>query len=150
MKYFHRAETKWIQIYDSKKVMTVLYNGWERWITTMGSDIKIGDGSKKTLKTVMGTWREYGSRNSEMGEEQVDEESWGFYVGYSSESGRSRHSLDWQNGKLRENTSGESEGEEEGNGDDSDGEYERSLPLFAVAKVGVLDIYTGVLSRYLQ
>jgi hypothetical protein len=33
-------------MYDSKKDMTVLYNGWERWITTMGSDIKIGNGSK--------------------------------------------------------------------------------------------------------
>ena len=30
MKYFHRVETKWTQIYDSKKDMTVLYNGWER------------------------------------------------------------------------------------------------------------------------
>jgi hypothetical protein len=34
MKYFHRAEIKWKQIYDSKKDMRVLYNGWERWITT--------------------------------------------------------------------------------------------------------------------
>jgi hypothetical protein len=50
MKYFQRAETKWRQIYDSKKDMTALYNGWERWITTMGSDIKIGDGLKKTFK----------------------------------------------------------------------------------------------------
>ncbi len=30
MKYFHRAETKWRQIYDSKEDMRVLYNGWER------------------------------------------------------------------------------------------------------------------------
>jgi hypothetical protein len=35
MKYSHRAE-KWKQVYDSKKDMRVLYNGWERWITTMG------------------------------------------------------------------------------------------------------------------
>jgi hypothetical protein len=33
MKYFHRAETKWRQVYDSKKDMRVLCNGWERWIT---------------------------------------------------------------------------------------------------------------------
>jgi hypothetical protein len=35
MKYFHRVETEWRQIYDSKKEMRVLYKGWERWITTM-------------------------------------------------------------------------------------------------------------------
>ncbi len=71
-----------------------------------------------------------------MGEEQGDEESWGFEGGYSSDRGCSRHSLDWQSGKLRENASAESEGEEEGEGDDSDGENERSPPLFAVAKAG--------------
>jgi hypothetical protein len=37
--------------------MRVLYNGWERWTTTTGADIKIGDGSKKTVQTVMGSWR---------------------------------------------------------------------------------------------
>jgi hypothetical protein len=56
MKYFHRVEKNWKQVYDSKKDMRVLYNGWERWITTTRSDIKIGDGLKKTFKTVMGTW----------------------------------------------------------------------------------------------
>jgi hypothetical protein len=45
-------------------------------------------------------------------------------------------SLDWQNGKLREKVSAESEGEEEEDRDDSDGEYERSPPLFGVAKAG--------------
>jgi hypothetical protein len=54
MKYFHIAE-KWKQVYDNKKDMRVLYNGWERWITTMGADIKIEDGSKKTFQTVMGS-----------------------------------------------------------------------------------------------
>jgi hypothetical protein len=62
MKYFLRAETKWRQIYDSKKDMRVLYNGWERWITTTGSDIKIGDGSKKTFKTIMEIQRKGRSR----------------------------------------------------------------------------------------
>ncbi len=101
MKYFHRVETKWRQIYDSKKEMRVLYNGWERWITTMGSDMKIGDGLKKTFKTVVGMWGEDSTRNSKMGEEQNDEESWGFEGGYSSDRGRRRHSLDWKSGKLR-------------------------------------------------
>jgi hypothetical protein len=40
IKYFHRAETKWRQIYDSRKDMRILFNGWERWITTMGLDKK--------------------------------------------------------------------------------------------------------------
>jgi hypothetical protein len=88
------------------------------------------------IKAVMGTWREDCSHNSKMGEEKDDEESWGFKGGYSSGRGHSRHGLDWQHGKLRENTSGESEGEDEGERDDSDGEYERSPPLFVVAKVG--------------
>jgi hypothetical protein len=82
----------------------------------------------------MGMWHKDSSRNLEMGEEQDAEESWGFEGGYSSDKGRSRHSLDWQNGKLRGNTSGESEGEEEGDGDDSYWENERSPPLFVVAK----------------
>ncbi len=113
MKYFHRAETKWRQVYNSKKDMRVLYNGWERWITTMGSDIKIGDGSKKTFKTVTGTWHEDISQTSKMGEKQDDEETWGLEGGYSFDRGHIRHSLDWLSGKLRENLSAESEGEDE-------------------------------------
>ncbi len=140
MQYFHRAETKWRQIYDSKKDMRVLYNGWERWITTTGSDIKNGDGLKKTFKTIMGMWHEDSSRNLKMGEEQDDEETWGLVGGYSSDRGHSRHSLDWQSGKLRENLSAESEREDEVEGEDSDGENERSPPLCAGAKVGGSDM----------
>jgi hypothetical protein len=55
---FSSSEKKWKEVYDNKKDMRVLYNGWERWITTTGADIKIGDGSKKTFQTVMGSWRE--------------------------------------------------------------------------------------------
>ncbi len=117
--------------------MKVLYNGWERWITTTGSDIKIEDGSKKTFKTVIATWREDTSHNLKKGEGRDDEESWGFEGRYSS---RSRHSLEWQNGMHRENTSGESKEEEEGDGDDSDGDYQKSPPLFVVAKAGGSDI----------
>ncbi len=83
----------------------MLYNGWERWITTTGSDIKIGDGSKKTFKTVMGTWRENRPYILKMGEKQDDEESWGLEGGYSSDKGLSRHSLDYHSGKLGENSS---------------------------------------------
>jgi hypothetical protein len=96
--------------------MRVLYNGWERWITTTGSDIKIGDGSKKTFKTGMGTWCEDSSQTFKMGEKQNDEETWGLEGGYSSDTGCSRHSLDYQ-----EKSSAESEGEAEEEGEDSDG-----------------------------
>ena len=71
----------------------MLYSGWEKWITTMGSDIKIGDGLKKTFQTVMGTWRE-DSQTSKMGEKQDDEEMWGLEGGYLFDRGLSRHSLD--------------------------------------------------------
>jgi hypothetical protein len=66
--------------------MRVLHNGWERWITTTGSDIKIGDGLKKTFQTVMGTWREESSQTLKMVEKQDDEETWGLEGGYSSDS----------------------------------------------------------------
>jgi hypothetical protein len=56
---FSSSRKKWKQVYDNKKDMRVLYNGWERWITTMGSDKKIGDGLKKTFQTVMESWREF-------------------------------------------------------------------------------------------
>ncbi len=115
MKYFHRLGKKWKQVYDNKKDLRVLYNGWERWIATTGSDIKIGDGLKKTFKTVMGTWHEDGSQTLKMGEKQDDEEIWGLEGGYSSDWGRSRYSLDYHSGKLGENSSAESEGEDEDN-----------------------------------
>ncbi len=99
----------------------MLYSGWERWITTMGVDIKIGDGSKKTFQTVMGSWREDISQTLIMGEKQDDEETWGLEGGYSSDRGHSRRSLNFHSGNLRENLSDESEGEQEEEGEDSKG-----------------------------
>ena len=136
MKYFHQAEKRWRQVYDNKKDMRVLYNGWERWITTTGSETKIRDGSKKTFQTVIGTLCD-SSQTLKMGEKQDDEETWGLEGGHSSDRGRSRHSLDYHSGKLGGNLSDESEGEQEEEGEDSDGEKERSTPLFAGAKGGV-------------
>ncbi len=127
-------QKKWRENYDSKNNMKVLYNGWETRIMAMRSDIKIGDGSKKTFKTVMAMWCEETLHNSKKVESH-DEESWGFEGGYSSDRECSKHSLDWQNSELRENKLGESEEEQEGDGDDSDGDYQKSPQLFAVAKV---------------
>jgi hypothetical protein len=61
---------------------------------------------------------------------------WGLEGGYSSDSGLSRHSLDYHSGKFRENLSDESEGEQEEEGEDSDGENERNPPLFSRSKSG--------------
>jgi hypothetical protein len=116
--------------------MRVLFNGWERWITSTGSDIKIGDGLKKTFKTVMGTWREDSSQTLKMREKQDDEETRELEGGYSSDRGRSRHSLDYHTGKLGGNLSADREGEDEEEGEDSDGENERSPPLFAGENAG--------------
>ncbi len=75
------------QVYDNKKDMRVLYNGWERWITTTGADIKIRDGSKKTFQSVVGSWGEGFSQTLKMEEKQDDEEMWGLEGGYSSDRG---------------------------------------------------------------
>jgi hypothetical protein len=112
-------------------------NGWERRITTMEADIKIGDGSKKTFQIVMGSWCEDFSQTSKMGEKQDDEETWGLEGGYSSDRGLSRHSVDVHRGKLGGNSSDETEGEQEEEGEDSDGENETCPPLTAGAKVGI-------------
>jgi hypothetical protein len=103
----------------------------------MGADIKIGDGTKKTFQTVMGSWHEDSSQTLKMGEKQDDEEMWGLEGGYTSDRELSRHSLDYHRGKLGENLSDESEGEEGEEGEDSDGENEKSPPLFAEEKRGV-------------
>jgi hypothetical protein len=103
----------------------------------MGADIKIGDGSKKTFQTVMGSWREDFSKTLKMGEKQNAEEMWGLEGGYSSDRGLSRHSLDFHSGKLGENSSDGSEGEQEKEGETSDGKNDRRPPLFAGAKAGI-------------
>jgi hypothetical protein len=127
---FLLSRKKWRQVYDNKKDMRVLYNGWERWITTMGADIKIGDGSKKTFQTVMGTWCQDISQTSKMGEKQDDEETWGIEGGYSSDRGISRHSIDFYKGELGEDSLDDIEGEQGEEWQNSDGENGRSPPLF--------------------
>jgi hypothetical protein len=72
-----------------------------------------------------------------MGEKQDDEETWGLEGGYSLDRGVSRHSIDFHRGKLGENSSDESEGEQEEEGEDFDGENERSPPLFVGPTVGI-------------
>ncbi len=139
---FPSRKKKWKEVYDNKEDMRVLYNGWERWITTTGADIKIGDGSKKTFQTVKGSWHEVISQTLKMGEKQDDEETWGLEGGYSLDRGISRHSIDFHKGKLRKNSSDESEGGQEEEGEYSDGEKKRSPPLFVGPTAGIRKKYS--------
>ena len=77
--------------------MKVIYNKWEVWIDTKGKEIKIGDGSRKTFKSVMGTWYlpMVATEHKSDGEEERDS-------GYGSDRGCGRVSLGWQKGALRE------------------------------------------------
>ncbi len=77
-----------------------------------------------------------------MGEKQDDEETWGLEDGYSLDRGMSRHSIDFHKGKLGENSSDESEGEQEEEGEYSDGENKRSPPLFAGTTAGICKKYS--------
>ena len=47
---------KWKEIYNSEEEMKIMYNGWERWITTTGMKIKVGDGTTRTFHAVMAMW----------------------------------------------------------------------------------------------
>jgi hypothetical protein len=134
---FLSSGKKWKQVYDNKKDMRVLYNRWERWITTTGANIKIRDRSKKTFQTAMGSSHEDISQTLKMGGKQDDEETWGLEGGYSLDRGVSRHSIDFHRGKLGEKSSDESEGEQEEEGEDFDEENERSPQLFAGSTVGI-------------
>ena len=48
MRYFWNAEVKWKEINNRECNMKIIYNGWEKWITTKGKEMKVGDGTKKT------------------------------------------------------------------------------------------------------
>ncbi len=78
----------------------ILYNGWETWINTMGSQYIIEDGLKKTFRLLMETWWEDDPCPSKK-KESNDEVGLGIKGGYSSDRGHSRHSLSWQSGRLR-------------------------------------------------
>ena len=52
---FFRAKVKWKEIYNSEEEMKIMYNGWERGITTTGKKIKVGDGTTRTFHAVMAT-----------------------------------------------------------------------------------------------
>ncbi len=86
MNFFFRAEAKWKEIYNSEEEMKLMYNGWERWITTTGKKIKVGDGTTRTFHAVMATSYNETPKNKKS-EESEDDENFG-EDGYSSERAR--------------------------------------------------------------
>ncbi len=56
MTFFQMAEKNWGRVYDDRKVMRVLYRGWDEWLKGYGKKLIIGDGSNKTFHLVMATW----------------------------------------------------------------------------------------------
>ena len=140
IRYFLKAEVKWKEIYNSEDNMKIIYNGWEKWITTTGKRITVGDGTTKTFHAVMATWYEETPQSKKRNESE-DEEGFGLEGGYTLERRRSRHSLAWRKGTLRDKTMG---GEEQGDSDSEqyeecdgeDGEDYEVPPLFEVPSLG--------------
>jgi hypothetical protein len=140
IRYFLKAEVKWKEIYNSEDNMKITYNGWEKWITTTGKRITVGDGTTKTFHAVMATWYEETPQSKKRNESE-DEEGFGLEGGYSLERGCSRHSLAWRKGTLRDKTMG---GEEQGDSyseqykerNGEDGEDYEGPPLFEVPSLG--------------
>ncbi len=71
--------------------MKIMYNGWERWITTMGKNRKIGYGTMRTLHAVMATWYNETPKNKKS-DDTEDDKNFG-EDGYLSERECSKHSL---------------------------------------------------------
>ncbi len=113
MRYFLKAEVEWKEIFNSEDDMKIIYNRWEKWITTTGKRITVGDGKMKTFHAVMATWYEETPQSKKRNESE-DEEGFGLEGWYSLERGRSRHSLAWRKGILRDKTLG---GGEQGDSD---------------------------------
>ena len=125
MRYFRDAEREWKEIYDRKEDMKVLYNGWEKWISVKGKELKVGDGSKKTFHHVMGSWSNEKTPESENKNDESEEEDSGDEGGYSSDRARSRHSVAWATGEIRD-TKAPGGGREESSDDDEKGRSEES------------------------
>ncbi len=100
MRFFLSAEEKWEDIYNDQESMSVVYNKWEKWITTKGKGMKIGDGTQKTFHMVMGTWNDNPAVTTT--NESNDEEEVGAESGYHSDRGQTQTSIGWAKGALRE------------------------------------------------
>ena len=99
-RYFDDMERKWINNYKSKAAMMRLYKRWDDWIETKGKEIRVGDGSKKTFHSVMGTWHDKnddetgGGTNDDIGEYEEND-------GYSDPKSKYNfHTNDWKEGEF--------------------------------------------------
>ena len=56
--FFNTADKNWKKVYNDEKLRGVLYKGWEKWLEECGRKLRIGDGSNKTLHSIMATWED--------------------------------------------------------------------------------------------
>ena len=99
-RYFDDMERKWMNNYKSKAAMMRLNKRWDDWIETKGKEIRVGDGSKKTFHSVMGTWHDKnddetgGGTNDDIGEYEEND-------GYSDPKSKYNfHTNDWKEGEF--------------------------------------------------
>jgi hypothetical protein len=57
VKFFKRAEKKWKEMYKNENMMRILYRGFKDWLNDVGKQIKVGDNSSRTYRSVMAMWR---------------------------------------------------------------------------------------------
>ena len=96
--------------------------------------IKVGDGTTRTFHAVMATWYNEETPKNKKSNESEDDENFG-EDGYSSERARSRYSLAWQRGALRDEAMGGGRKDESDEEDDNDSVIKKSPPLFVVTDV---------------
>jgi hypothetical protein len=53
---FQTVEKNWCRVHDDRKIMRVLYRGWDEWLKEYRKKLIIGNGSNKTYHSVMATW----------------------------------------------------------------------------------------------
>jgi hypothetical protein len=56
--FFNTADKNWKKLYNDEKLRGVLFKGWEKWLEECGRKLRIGDGSNKTLHSIMATWED--------------------------------------------------------------------------------------------
>ena len=61
LKYYKRAEMKYRELYKEKKLMDIIYRGWEQWLLNASNHksklfIPVDGSSSKTFHSIMGTW----------------------------------------------------------------------------------------------
>ena len=93
--FFASAVKTWKEIYNSKNLMKIVYNKWERWITMKGKEINIRE-DKKTFHSVMVTWNNKKVASLKKANDTDDEEGGEVEGRYNSDTGCSRESLGWK------------------------------------------------------